>query len=135
MERLKERLQVADRALSRLEEALMIGNPSSIERDATIQRFEFSFEALWKVAKEYLYRLEGLDVASPKGVIRSSRELGILDDQVTVFALTMADDRNLTVHTYNETLAVEIYNRIKSYAPLMRNWLNELQRRSMNIYS
>ena len=133
MERLKERFQVAGQALSRLEEALMIENPSSMERDATIQRFEFSFEALWKVAKEYFYRLEGLDVASPKGVIRSSRELGILDDQSAALALTMADDRNLTVHTYNETLAIEIYKRIKSYAPLMRYWLNELQRRSMDI--
>jgi len=132
MERLKERLQIADQALSRLEEALMIEKPTSMERDATIQRFEFSFEALWKVAKEYLFRQEGLDLASPKGVIRSSRELGILDDRTASFALTMADDRNLTVHTYNETLAFEIFSRIISYAPLMRNWLNELQKRSMN---
>lgn len=132
MERLKERFQIADQALSRLEEALMIKEPSSMERDATIQRFEFSFEALWKVAKEYLFRLEGLDLASPKGVIRSSRELGILDDRSASSALTMADDRNLTVHTYNETLALEIYGRIKSYAPLMRSWLNELQKRSVD---
>ena len=81
MERLKERLQIADQALSRLEEALMIEIPSLMERDATIQLFEFSFEALWKVAKEYLYRLEGLDLASPKGVIRSCRELAILNDR------------------------------------------------------
>ncbi len=130
MERLKERLQIANQALSRLEEALTIDTPSLLERDATIQRFEFTFEALWKVAKEYLYTIEGLDVASPKGVIRSSRELGILDEPSTILALIMTDDRNLTVHTYNEALAIEIYNRIKPYASLMRDWLNKLERRT-----
>lgn len=130
MERLKERFEVADRALSRLEEVLRIENPSLLEKDATIQRFEFTFEALWKAVKDFLYHSEGLDVASPKGVIRTSRELGILDETNATLALNMADDRNLSVHTYNEVLAAEIYLRIKPYAVLMRNWLEELQNRS-----
>ncbi len=131
MERLLERLQTAAQALLRLEEALSIVTPSSIERDAAIQRFEFTFEALWKTAKEFLYQVEGLDIASPKGVIRSCRELGIFDEQKAIQALVMTDDRNLTVHTYNETLAIEIYTKIRSYASLMRYWLHELQERSM----
>lgn len=55
MDRLNERLRVAKSALSRLEEVVSIDSPSLIERDATIQRFEFTFEALWKAAKEYLH--------------------------------------------------------------------------------
>ena len=51
-----------------------------MERDALIQRFEFSFELLWKCAKEYLYVEEGIDAASPKKVIRCCRELGLLDE-------------------------------------------------------
>ena len=129
MERLTERLQDAHSALSRLNEVLSVETPSSIERDATIQRFEFTFEALWKAVKEYLYTMEGLDLASPKGVIRSCRELGILDEHEATLALVMSDDRNLTVHTYNESLAAQIYSRIKGYSFLMQDWLSELQRR------
>ena len=129
MDRLIERLKDAHSALSRLRKVLSIEAPSSIERDATIQRFKFTFEALWKGVKEYLYTIEGLDVPSPKGVIRSCRELGILDEQEATLALVMADDRNLTVHTYNESLAAQIYSRIKGYSFLMQDWLGELERR------
>ncbi len=125
MDRLIERLKDAHSALSRLNEVLSIEAPSSIERDATIQRFKFTFEALWKGVKEYLYTIEGLDVPSPKGVIRSCREL----EQEATLALVMADDRNLTVHTYNESLAAQIYSRIKGYSFLMQDWLGELERR------
>ena len=62
---------------------------------------------------------------SPKGVIRSCREL----EQEATLALVMADDRNLTVHTYNESLAAQIYSRIKGYSFLMQDWLGELERR------
>ncbi|MDA8443273.1 MAG: HI0074 family nucleotidyltransferase substrate-binding subunit [Peptococcaceae bacterium] len=130
MDRLSERLRAAHSALSRLEEVLSIDAPSLIERDATIQRFEFTFEALWKAAKEYLFVIEGFEIASPKGVIRSCRELGILNDESATHALVMADDRNLTLHTYNETLANQIYSRIKSYSILIRNWLQQMQDRA-----
>ena len=38
-------------------------------------------------------------------------------------ALDMARDRNLTVHTYNEELANQIYSRLAAYAGLMAQWL------------
>jgi len=130
VDRLNERLQDANSALSRFDEVLSIKNPSSIERDAAIQRFEFTFEAVWKAAKEYLYVVEGIDTASPKGVIRHCRELGIFNEDTASHALVMADDRNLTVHTYNEKLAIEIHSRVKPYFSLMRNWLEKLNQRS-----
>ncbi len=67
---------------------------------------------MWKAAQAYLRVVEGLDIASPKGVVRSCRELGLLTEAETVQCLKMADDRNLTVHTYNEPLALAIYERI-----------------------
>ena len=126
MERLHERLAVAGKAIARFDEALAIQRPRSLERDAAIQRFEFTFEALWKAARSFLLVREGLDLASPKGVIRACREIGLLTDGEAVMALTMADDRNLTVHTYNEPLAIEIYERLGSYGPLLRHWLSAM---------
>ena len=54
MERLKERIVLAGQALQRLHELALRVDLTEVERDALIQRFEFSFEIVWKVAKDYL---------------------------------------------------------------------------------
>ena len=129
MGRTDERIFVAQRALKAFQEVLEIEHPSSIVRDAAIQRFEFTFETVWKAAKEILYEREGIDAASPKGVIRSCREVGILSTDQAHIALKMVDDRNLTVHTYNEKLAEEIFSRLKPYQALLAMWLDGLGKR------
>lgn len=122
MGRSGERIEAARKALAAFQEVMRIEKPSLIERDAAIQRFEFTFEAVWKAAKDVLLEREGIDAASPKGVIRSCREIGILSEEQAATALEMADDRNLTVHTYNEKLAVEIYGRLGKYKDLLGEW-------------
>ncbi|MCI6286555.1 HI0074 family nucleotidyltransferase substrate-binding subunit [Acidaminococcus fermentans] len=126
MEKIQERINTAQRALTKLHELAVKPDLSDVERDALIQRFEFSFELLWKCAKEYLYVVEGIDAASPKKVIRCCRELGLLDDEQTREALQMADDRNLTTHTYDETFAQAVVERIRRYAPLLQLWLGKI---------
>ncbi len=84
MGRAAERVELARRAISAFEEVIEIENPNSIERDAAIQRFEFTFEAVWKAAKEVLFEREGIDSGSPKSVIRSCRETAILDAEQTL---------------------------------------------------
>jgi hypothetical protein len=37
--------------------------------------------------------------------------------------MDMLRDRNLTVHTYNEELADQIYSRLPAYAAVMEQWL------------
>jgi len=127
MERLLERLATAKRALETLEELMFLTNPSQIEKDASLQRFEYTFEAVWKTAKLFLFEIEGLDEGSPKSVIRACHRIGILSKEETIRALQMADDRNLTVHTYNEPLSLAIYERIKGHAPLLRHWLELME--------
>ena len=127
MERLTERLAVASRALERLQQITELPQIGEIERDAVIQRFEFTFEAVWKAAQFHLLKVEGLDVASPKAAIRACREVGLLDEQEAMQALRMADDRNLTVHTYNEQLAEQILERIMGYQVLLDRWLTAMK--------
>lgn len=129
MERLRLRLASAQRALEKLHEIACKEEINEIERDALIQRFEFSFELLWKCGKDYLRVMEGLDVASPKGVIRHCRELGIFDTMQTEQALRMADDRNLTTHVYDAVFAEEIARRIVGYEALLRYWYEMLAMR------
>ena len=109
MDLLRQRLNSALSAVSRMGEVLKADDSSDILRDAAIQRFEFTFEAVWKCAKEYLQDVHGLDLSSPKSVIRACREVGLMDDLETTKALRMVDDRNLTSHTYNEDVAKKIF--------------------------
>ncbi len=105
MERLTKKISSAQRTLNTLKELVGLENVSIISRDAAIQRFEYTFETVWKVSKLYLIELEGLDIASPKGVIRACMQVGIFNREETSIALDMVDDRNMTSHTYNEGLS------------------------------
>jgi len=126
---LKERLAIARRALASLEELVALPQPSRVERDAAIQRFEYSFEACWRAAQRYLLVVEGLTVGSPKACVRASREVGLLSDEQAVLGLEMVDDRNLTVHTYNEAVAERIYRNLGRYTGLLAHWLSVVEAR------
>jgi len=129
MERLTLRVNAARKALASLEQLLQTTPPSDVERDASIQRFEYTCEAVWKAAKHYLREVEGVDAASPKSVIRSCREVGVLDENDAIRALELIDDRNLTSHTYNESLAKQIYGRLNMHARVLRRWLEHMEER------
>lgn len=127
MERLKERLDVGRKALLTLR-GILSQPKTPIVRDATIQRFEYTVEALWKAVQLYLKVKESLDAGSPKSAIRGSFRVGLLSEPQARQAMAMADDRNLTVHTYNESLAEQIYSRIDGYSQLMEEWLGAMER-------
>ncbi|RKZ92743.1 MAG: nucleotidyltransferase [Candidatus Parabeggiatoa sp. nov. 1] len=129
MVRLKQRLENAKKTLSTLQE-LGTKYDTKVQRDATIQRFEYTFEAIWKAAKQYLNDIEGLDMGSPKAVIRACFQVGVLNQAQTQLALSMTDDRNMTTHLYNEPLAETIYAKIKDYQTLLSDWLTVLETRS-----
>ena len=126
MDRVDERIAIARRALGTLSEALKAPK-TELNRDASIQRFEYSFETLWKAAQIYLAEEESLQLASPTSVIRSCYQVGLLTEPQSRAALSMAKDRNLTVHTYNEDLANEIYGRLPDHSRLMNSWLTSME--------
>lgn len=130
MDRLTQRLEVARQALGTLNELAQLETPTRVERDAAIQRFEYSFEAVWKAAQMHLKQAEGVEANSPKAVVRASAGVGLLDESQARLALAMADDRNLTAHTYNEKLAIVLFARLHGYAELMGAWLNAIVART-----
>ena len=129
MERLKERLAVAQHALASFQEVLRLPTPTAFERDAAIQRFEYTVEATWRVAQRYLDIIEAFEAASPKATVRFSRQVGVLTDEEAAQALKMMDDRNLTVHTYHEEVAERIHSHLPRYAVLMEHWLAAIEAR------
>lgn len=118
MEKLKLRSETAIKALKTLEE--IVDEPySTIVRDASIKRFEYSFDIFWKVIKDYLRVEEGIECASPKSCFREAYKVGIISEEETVKVLEMTDDRNLCTHTYDEEAIEEIYQQVRDYWKLM----------------
>ncbi len=68
-------------------------------------------------------------VGSPKAAVRSSRETGLLNPEEAEGALVMADDRNLTAHTYNERIAVAIFGRLPRHLATLEAWLRAMTAR------
>jgi nucleotidyltransferase substrate binding protein (TIGR01987 family) len=125
MDRLSERFGIARKALASFRDALE-QTPTPMNRDASIQRFEYTYEAVWKAAQIHLRLRENLELASPSSVTRACFQSAILNEDQGRIALEMARDRNLTPHTYNEDLANQIYSRLPAYADLMEQWLRAM---------
>ncbi len=113
------------RALQRFEEAL--AEPTDAKRmmvDASIQRFEFTFEIFWKTLK-HLLAAKGKQAVLPRDVLSEAYMAGWLDQEK--LWLDMLEDRNQTSHTYKESKAQEIYLRLPAYLNAMQEAHRKLQ--------
>jgi nucleotidyltransferase substrate binding protein (TIGR01987 family) len=109
--RWKQRFENFEKSFLLLKEFTQIKKPSKIERAVGIQFFEMSFELAWKVLKDYL-ESEGFEPKSPKATLKQAFQSNLIEDgHIWMDAL---DDRNLTVHTYDEETAEEIEFKIKN---------------------
>lgn len=123
--RWKQRFQNYERAFLLLSNYIKIEKPSEIERAGGIQFFEMCFELSWKVMKDYL-ESEGYEVNSPRNSIKQAFQSGLIKDGHEW--LDGLDDRNLTVHTYDEKTAEEINGKIKNkYFPLLKEFYEKLK--------
>jgi nucleotidyltransferase substrate binding protein (TIGR01987 family) len=125
VDKLKQRLDTCRQALTTLHEALQMPF-SVIVRDGTIQRFEYSFESMWKLLKHYLAEREGIICNSPKSCFRQALKGNLLSVEEVETCLVMTDARNLTSHTYIEEVAEKIYQKLPLYAQVMQKLLNQI---------
>ena len=95
--------------------------------DASIQRFEFTFELAWKCLKRFLER-EGTQVQSPREALVQAFLLGWLPDG-DAFWVQMLQDRNRTSHTYHLNTALDIYSRLPAYLTAVRGLAELLRHR------
>lgn len=120
-QRFIQRQEEFQRAAGRLQEAVS-QQGGDILRDATIQRFEFTFELAWKTLQLFLLH-QGFDTPGPRQVLKQAYAFGLIQtpEEADVW-LAMLEDRNLTTHTYRETLAETIVANIREhYAALLAN--------------
>ena len=114
---LSDKLDNFLRALEKLTEAINEpGNPFYI--DATIKRFELTFETAWKMLKKALY-FEGYDCHSPRDCLKRAYQSEYLDNEE--IWLSMLRDRNRSTHLYSEADATLICTNIRdNYYPVLK---------------
>jgi nucleotidyltransferase substrate binding protein (TIGR01987 family) len=112
------------KANTSLHAALAATPRNAILVSAIIKNFEFNYELAWKAMRRLL-SYHGVPTSSPRQAIAESFRKGFIDSETTW--LGMIEDRNLTVHTYDEAFAAEMANRIEQkYLPLFDAVLRQL---------
>lgn len=98
---------------------------------AIVKNFEFNFELSWKAMKRLLSH-HGLPTFTPRQAIAETYRKGFIDSEATWLA--MIEDRNLTVHTYDQAFALEMALRIESqYLPKFDLFLSILAKEVSKI--
>ena len=110
------------RAVDKLQEITQ-KQKTDIIRDATIQRFEFSFELFWKTCKKILAH-EGSPSTSPRDTMAKAFQFHLIDDEIAF--LQMLEDRNKTTHIYNEEMSDKIYENILEHATVIKKNADKL---------
>ena len=126
-DRFIERQTDVRESAARLAEAVA-QTESDLIRDATIQRFEFTFEVVWKTLKLYLER-QGHECGGPRPTLKKAFPENLIPtpEEADVW-LEMLEDRNLTSHAYDEELACRIYSHIVgSYSDLLNHMARKIQ--------
>lgn len=123
--RWKQRFENFNKSYRLLEKYLVKTELSELEQAGIIQFFEMTFELGWKVLKDYL-EADGYIVKSPRETIKQAFQNDIINDgHIWIDALSV---RNLTTHTYDESLAKKIVDDIINiYFPELKKMHDKLE--------
>ncbi len=137
MEIVKLRYETMQKALLTLQKGLEVlkniqkredSEEYIIMRDGLIQRFEYCIDSFWKFIKLYLEVVKGTSVETtrPKEILKLALDdvIALEEYQVLIDAIL---ERNLTSHSYNENLAIEIQDHIPAYFSAMKNIIDRIK--------
>ena len=111
-------------AYKRLEEGIKQAK-DELDQDGVIQRFEFTFELLWKALKIYLEH-QGIIVKTPRDSFIEAFRIDLFNDEKMF--LDMLEDRNTTSHIYDKETSEKIFNRIKKdYLSVITKLIKQLK--------
>jgi nucleotidyltransferase substrate binding protein (TIGR01987 family) len=95
-------------------------------KEGLIQRFEYTHELAWNVMKDYALFQGNSTVGGSRDATREAYKLQIIDNADTW--MDMIQSRNKTSHTYNESIANEIFGKIiNDYFPLFSNFRKRME--------
>ncbi|BBP45131.1 nucleotidyltransferase [Thiosulfatimonas sediminis] len=113
--------------------ALMEERPlSNIEKQGAIQAFEFTYELAWNVLRDYLIWQGAETISGSRDAIREGFKRELISDGHAWLA--MLQDRNRTVHTYNEETAMQILENLQNrYAVLFAEFFQTFKTKQQQI--
>jgi len=120
-------LEQLQKAFHRLKEAVLEAGEDELKQDGTLQRFEFTFELLWKTLKRYL-EFVGKRAANPRDSLKEAfREHLFADEKIF---LDMLDDRNTCSHTYDFATTRKIFEHLRTaYVPAIESLIIAIEKR------
>lgn len=113
--RWQQRLQNFSLALRQLEAAvhlLKTKSLSDLEKQGTIQVFEFTHELAWNVLKDYFEYQGNVSITGSRDATREAFQKAIISNGDVW--MEMIKSRNKTSHTYNKSVADEIVGKIQN---------------------
>ena len=115
------------KALNQLSRFIEKKDLNEMEEQGLIQAFEYTFELAWKTLQDFLEERGGyLEIKGPRPVIMRAFQDGYIDKGEKW--MEMINDRNRTVHTYDEKIAHEISAAIiRDYHSLLSDLGKKLQ--------
>lgn len=119
------------KAIQSLQTALELYDQSSSDpeikrafRDACIQRFEYCIELAWKTSMKSL----GSTTMAAKPAIREMARNNLINEPE--LWLSFIEARNNTSHSYDEDIAINVFEHIQRFQPEVKLLLEKLKKTS-----
>jgi nucleotidyltransferase substrate binding protein (TIGR01987 family) len=121
-------LQMAIASLAEALDEAQLRPDDSFVRDASIQRFEYTYELCVKSLRRQLEAMSDspaeLDALSYRDVIRLGAERGLIATEADWFAYRVL--RNTTAHVYDPMKAAQVFTKLPMFLLSARNLYNKL---------
>lgn len=111
--RWKQRFENYLKALGQLQKFIAKGSLNELEEQGLIQAFEFTHELAWNVMKDYFEYQGNTAITGSRDATREAFQKGLIQDGTQW--MEMIKSRNQSTHTYNESTANDIRDRILNY--------------------
>lgn len=109
----KVSIDVLLRTKKQLDTAIPVAK-SELEITGAIKCFEYTYEISWKTMKKVLTVMGVSDINSPRTVFAAAYKNKLIDDiDAWNHYITL---RNLTTHTYDESLAHEVFESLPTFS-------------------
>lgn len=112
--RWQQRFANYQRALTQLGDAVQLASQrelSELEKQGTIQAFEYTHELAWNCLKDFLQYQGQQDIYGSRDATRKAFEVGLIADGS--IWMDMIASRNRSSHTYNQSTANAILEAIR----------------------
>jgi nucleotidyltransferase substrate binding protein (TIGR01987 family) len=123
-------IESLQKAVSKLEEIVNMPK-DEIVRDATVQRFEYTFELSWKMIKRFLKEVYNIDEDIFVEMLKKAAAVGLIDD-VEIWK-GFRESRNYTSHNYSEKSADWSYSQAVIFATFVRKLLSKLEEVNLKL--